>query len=270
VQKDTTRAVAWFRRAAENGYPSAQTQLAVHLREGRGVAKNEAEAMTWLRKAADQRYPTAMAALGYAYMAPSDGSTPTYNGYNAAAQWLQLAVDQGETTAQINLGWLYANGLGVDRDPRRARDLWTKAAASDVPEFAEKARANLASLQPVSRQAPPVASNEQPAERQSQPPPRTRADGRPAESSLVRHRGGGGNSDGESAGGAIALIVGAALLMSMFSGGSSSAAPYTGSGGDGRTLQQQIQDQQHMDDLVRKFTRTGTADCWYAVGCAHQ
>lgn len=51
---DFTNAVAWYRRAAEQGDVAAQLTLASCLITGRGTGKDAAEAARWLRQAADR------------------------------------------------------------------------------------------------------------------------------------------------------------------------------------------------------------------------
>ena len=69
-------AVAWYRRAAEQGDARAQYNLGGMYREGRGVPPDAAGAVAWYRRAAEQ----------------------------------------GHVRAQYNLGGMYAEGLGVPPD----------------------------------------------------------------------------------------------------------------------------------------------------------
>jgi TPR repeat protein len=45
VEKDEIAAVAWYRRAAEQGYANGQFDLGMMLDNGRGVEKDEAAAV---------------------------------------------------------------------------------------------------------------------------------------------------------------------------------------------------------------------------------
>ena len=54
MAKDQAQALSWYRKAAEQGHASAQTQLGNCYYKGNGVAKDQAQAVTWWRKAADQ------------------------------------------------------------------------------------------------------------------------------------------------------------------------------------------------------------------------
>jgi TPR repeat protein len=79
VEKNGREAVAWFRKAADQGYALAQRYLAdqgiapaqrdlgAMYMDGRGVEKNEREAVAWFRKAADQGYAPAQCKVGYSY-----------------------------------------------------------------------------------------------------------------------------------------------------------------------------------------------------------
>ena len=64
VPKDLTQAIAWVRKAAANGDPTAQFSLGVVYENGNGVQKDLAQAIDWYRKAAEQGHPAARAKLG--------------------------------------------------------------------------------------------------------------------------------------------------------------------------------------------------------------
>ena len=49
---DAAEAVKWFRKAAEQGNASAQSNLGVMYAEGRGVPQDDAEAVKWYRRGA--------------------------------------------------------------------------------------------------------------------------------------------------------------------------------------------------------------------------
>jgi len=53
---------------AESGDAAAQLSLAIALRDGKGIAKNDAEAMQWAHKAADQGNADAQDFVGFAYL----------------------------------------------------------------------------------------------------------------------------------------------------------------------------------------------------------
>jgi TPR repeat protein len=89
VQKDAVEALRWLGPAALAGDPSAQMHLGVMLAEGIGGRRpNYEAAAAWYRAAADQGYPDAQVLLGFAYSigegVPED--------YVAAHMWANLAA----------------------------------------------------------------------------------------------------------------------------------------------------------------------------------
>ena len=65
--QDYDEAVKWFRKAADQGFPDAQYNLAVMYANGRGVARNDMEAVDWFRKAAERGFDQAQYSLGVSY-----------------------------------------------------------------------------------------------------------------------------------------------------------------------------------------------------------
>ncbi|WP_032501022.1 tetratricopeptide repeat protein, partial [Vibrio tasmaniensis] len=67
VSQDYEEAVSWYRKAAEQGYARAQTNLGWMYDEGRGVSQDYEESVSWYRKAAEQGYARAQTNLGWMY-----------------------------------------------------------------------------------------------------------------------------------------------------------------------------------------------------------
>ena len=67
VERDSTRAVEWYRKAADANLPIAKQHLALMLREGKGVARNGQEAIDLLRAASRQGQAVSMFTLGDIY-----------------------------------------------------------------------------------------------------------------------------------------------------------------------------------------------------------
>ena len=63
VRRDYTQAVAWFRKAADQGNGNAQCNLGLAYRYGQAVARDDAQAVAWFRKAADQGHDGAQEEL---------------------------------------------------------------------------------------------------------------------------------------------------------------------------------------------------------------
>lgn len=60
-------AIKWYTKAAENGYPDAQSELGFMYLNGEGVVVNRTEAVKWLSKAGEKGDAMAQQALGYMY-----------------------------------------------------------------------------------------------------------------------------------------------------------------------------------------------------------
>ena len=84
---------------------------------------NPEQAATLMQRAADAGHPAAQEAVGRACLqrkpAPELG---------CAERYVTEAARAGRASAQALLGWMYANGAGVSKDPRRAAELYLEAA----------------------------------------------------------------------------------------------------------------------------------------------
>jgi len=87
--------VKWYRLAAEQGYASAQYNLALMYDNGRGVPQDYQEAVKWYRRAADQGVAEAQYNLATKYYrgqgVPQD--------YVLVHMWANLAASQGSEDA---------------------------------------------------------------------------------------------------------------------------------------------------------------------------
>ncbi len=120
---DQKEAVQWYRRAADQGIPQAQTVLADRLMQGVGVDKNYEEAAKLYRAAAD-KLPQAAAHLGdlycYGIGVKEDGAE--------CAKWYLKAAQAGDAHAQAALGGLYNVGNGVPKNDTEANKWLLRAA----------------------------------------------------------------------------------------------------------------------------------------------
>ena len=90
MAQDYKQAVAWYRKAAEQGDAMAQSNLGGMYDKGRGVAQDDKQAVAWYRKAAEQ----------------------------------------GDVDAQFNLGVMYNTGSGVAQDYKQSYAWFSSAAAN--------------------------------------------------------------------------------------------------------------------------------------------
>jgi hypothetical protein len=110
VVQDNTQAMAWYRRAADQGNTEAQTALA-KMPRGSGVTEADLDA----------------AAVGQAVTlqpATRAAETPLAD--------LRTLAEQGDATSQYGLGVLFADGRGVLQDDVQAHK-WLNLAASRAP-----------------------------------------------------------------------------------------------------------------------------------------
>jgi uncharacterized protein len=124
VAKDDAQAVAWYRKAADQGDADAQNNLGLMYANGRGVAKDDAQAVAWYRKAADQGDADAQYNLGLNY----NKGEGVAKDEAQAVSWYRKAADQGYAGAELNLGVMYGKGQGVQQSYAQAA-LWFARAA---------------------------------------------------------------------------------------------------------------------------------------------
>lgn len=124
VRRDWTQAVEWSRRAAEQGHPGAQFNLACFYDLGRGVPRDGTKAVEWYERAASQGFVMALGNLGVLYeqgkVVPQD--------YSKAVYWYTKAAEQGDADAQYHLYFLYGTGTGVEKNELKAIDYCLQAA----------------------------------------------------------------------------------------------------------------------------------------------
>ena len=93
------KAVAWFRKAADQGLATAEGALGEMYANGRGVPRDDVQAATWYRKAADHGLASSKAALGEMYAngrgVPRD--------IKQAVTWYRKAAEQGHSQARSRL-----------------------------------------------------------------------------------------------------------------------------------------------------------------------
>lgn len=104
-------AAKWYRLAAEQGEPAAQSALGRLYVRGNGVAQNACESARWYHRAAEQGDRLAQHRLAALY--ETEG---ILQDYTVAAWWYRRAAEQGHESAQLRLGQLYRDGKGVPQD----------------------------------------------------------------------------------------------------------------------------------------------------------
>jgi len=114
-----------LKRAAEQGDVSAQLMIGNILREGKGVAKDEAEAFKWFTYAANESdNPEAQYNVGLMYL----GGNGVERDVEEAYRWLKKSASKGSSDAQLTIGNLLYEGKILDQDTKTAVKLFRLAA----------------------------------------------------------------------------------------------------------------------------------------------
>ena len=95
---------------------TAQFNLGVAYYLGKGVEQSYSKAVYWYRKAAEQVYAKAQLYLGAAY----DNGEGVEQSHSQAVYWYKKAAEQGLADAQYNLGVAYYYGGGVKKSKSQA------------------------------------------------------------------------------------------------------------------------------------------------------
>jgi hypothetical protein len=138
VPQNLERAAYWYRRAADQGVPSAAYNLGVLLERGLGVPRDSETAVARFRQAAEAGHAGALNALGTAYLSGSGvPRDPT-----EALIWFRRASIGGNPRGAYNVAKLYeGDELGMP-DPQIAAG-WYRVAADAGSEPARTALARL-------------------------------------------------------------------------------------------------------------------------------
>jgi TPR repeat protein len=148
VTVDIAEAVAWFRKAAMQGFGAGQVNLGLMLEHGQGVAQDEAEASRWFRRAALEGFAEGQHNLARMY--ETGKGLPLDLGQ--AVFWYAKAVNQNFAPAQFAYGLMHRDGIGVTRNPAEAIRLFRRAASQGLTEAREALEELEASSTTSSRQ----------------------------------------------------------------------------------------------------------------------
>jgi uncharacterized protein len=130
ANRQTTEAMAAWRKAADKGSSSAMVELGVLYGTGAGVARDEAQARKLFERAAQAGNPRGISNL--AALGGGASSDP------ARARELLSKAAETNAEAQYQLGIMLAEGNGGARDDTAARALFEKAAAQNHPGALER------------------------------------------------------------------------------------------------------------------------------------
>ncbi|MCF8469500.1 MAG: sel1 repeat family protein [Parvibaculum sp.] len=144
---DYARAYDIWLPVAQTGDLAAMRNVALLLRQGKGVARDPERALYFYERAGRGGLVSAQVNTAFMYL-DGDG---TAQDYKTASFWFHAAAVAGVPVARYNLGVMYERGMGVERDPARAL-AWYGLAAQ---EGHEKALTRLMQLVPSLPGPPP-------------------------------------------------------------------------------------------------------------------
>lgn len=134
IETDLAAARAWFMRAAPT-YAAAERELGLMKLRGWGEPEDPAGGFQMIRKAAERNDAFAQRLVAEAY---DRGLAGVSVDPHEAVLWLQKAAAQGEVVAERELGNHLKTGSGTASDPQGALDWFRKAAEKgDGPAKAE-------------------------------------------------------------------------------------------------------------------------------------
>ena len=141
LRRDDEQALLLLHKAADQGFMPAQESLGIFSEMGIGMEKPApTEAIDWYTKAAKQGSLDAATNIALMY---ADGIGIPKDPAQALT-WFRQAADGGDATAQYNLALIYRNGKGVPKDHKESAR-WLTAAADQnlVPAVMDLAAQSL-------------------------------------------------------------------------------------------------------------------------------
>jgi TPR repeat protein len=152
--KDKTKdeALEWTRKAAEAGVVAAEVRLVEMYSTGKGTPQNAPEALKWILRMADapQASTIWLDRAGDIFYSGWLGIPPNYP---KALHYYGLAAEKGDRRARGRLGEMYTYGLGVPKDPEKAR-AYFKDLPHLLPSYDKNAAEQLNAVPPRTTPVP--------------------------------------------------------------------------------------------------------------------
>jgi TPR repeat protein len=131
--RDLAQAAKWNRRAADQGNPTAQANLAHSYEHGEGVSRDDREAVRWRFRAAEGGDVGSQVDLAERFSVgrgvPQNGAE-AQSWYRRAIAWYQTRAEAGDAGAQAHLATYLLRGQGVAPDIGLAITWFQKSALS--------------------------------------------------------------------------------------------------------------------------------------------
>lgn len=124
LPKDLSKAIEFYEAASELGSPAAKCALAELYEKGEGVEVDVGRATELYRSASADDHPTALRRLAELLF-----SDVAVEDKKEALAFCRRAVNASDVEAIVDLGLAYEKGWGVDKDAKKASELYQKALA---------------------------------------------------------------------------------------------------------------------------------------------
>lgn len=105
---DPDEAAQWYKSSAEGGHLTGMYNYACVLRSGIGIQQDAEGAQTWMQKAAEAEHPMAM--FSWASICEKEGDL------EGMRKWLILSAEAGDIEAQFRLGVAMVDGVVLEQD----------------------------------------------------------------------------------------------------------------------------------------------------------
>jgi hypothetical protein len=123
VPIDKTQALAWYKKAALQGYPDAEYRLAIALLYGSAAMRDERRGKKWLAAAAKHDHPVAKNLFANFV----DESGARHHNTSIVVNWYMERALAGEAEAALRLGRIFEHGWGATVNTREARSWYKRA-----------------------------------------------------------------------------------------------------------------------------------------------
>jgi len=130
LPQSSSKAIDWYRKAAENGGGRVQIKLANLLLDGPNATSNFGEVHGLCEKAANLHFSPGAYCMGQLY----DHALGVERDLPKAAKWFSEAATMGSGLAALRLGEMYWKGEGLKQDKISAYEFIYLASTSDMRE----------------------------------------------------------------------------------------------------------------------------------------
>lgn len=121
VKKSDYNAKLYYEAASEAGDPFSKYSLGTWYYTGRGGVKDRAKAFKLQLEAANMDHPIAMFNVASHYMS---GEGLDKKDHAEAIKWFEKSANKGIVQARINWGNMYIQGVGVEKDNMKAKEIF--------------------------------------------------------------------------------------------------------------------------------------------------